>query len=51
MLYHPTVHCRWHVRRKENVERVRRDEAEARAKEEELKRRAEIAVRITCVFS
>ncbi len=35
---------RWHVRRKENVEKVRHDEAEARAQEEELKSRAEIAV-------
>ena len=33
---------------RDNIQRVRRDEAEAKAKEEEKQRRAEIAVSVSC---
>ena len=43
--------CSWHVLSRDNLERVRRDEAEAKKQEEEKAKRAALAVRYTTTLS
>ena len=43
-------HKSWHVRNKDNIQRVKRDEEKAAAEENEKKKRAAIAVRFSIML-